>query len=94
MHIDLHLNTKNDYKNYSYYQSSNYYSNGWNRKPSRSEVSDFINELMNEAKKSAKIFDKEMIFSVLSDLESKNIEVGFNINSQNTSDFNRVFLII
>ncbi|WP_404924563.1 hypothetical protein [Mesomycoplasma hyopneumoniae] len=91
MHIDLHLNTKNDYKNYSYYQSSNYYSNGWNRKPSRSEVSDFINELMNEAKKSAKIFDKEMIFSVLSDLESKNIEVGFNINSQNTSDFNRVF---
>ncbi|CNS05123.1 Uncharacterised protein [Salmonella enterica subsp. enterica serovar Typhimurium str. DT104] len=46
---------------------------------------------MNEAKKSAKIFDKEMIFSVLSDLESKNIEVGFNINSQNTSDFNRVF---
>ncbi|WP_434334984.1 hypothetical protein V2P41_01805 [Mesomycoplasma hyopneumoniae] len=32
-----------------------------------------------------------MIFSALSDLESKNIEVGFNINSQNTSDFNRVF---
>ncbi|MHA0306122.1 hypothetical protein [Mesomycoplasma ovipneumoniae] len=91
MHIHLDLNTESDYRNYSYYQSSNHYSNGWNKKPNRSEVSDFINELMNEAKKTAKIFDKNMIFSVLSDLDSKNIETGFNINARYTNDFNSAF---
>ncbi|WDV48372.1 hypothetical protein [Mesomycoplasma ovipneumoniae] len=89
MHI--HLDLENGYGNYPYHQSSNYYSNGWNRKPSRSEVSDFINELMNEAKKTAKTFDKNMILSVLSDLDSKNIETGFNTHARYTSDFNSAF---
>ncbi|WP_341513219.1 hypothetical protein [Mesomycoplasma ovipneumoniae] len=92
MNIDLRFEIENGYRqHYPYYQSANYYSGGWNGKPSRSEVSDFINELMNEAKKSARIFDKNMIFSVLSDLDSKNIETGFNINARYSSDFNSAF---
>ncbi|WP_337904449.1 hypothetical protein [Mesomycoplasma ovipneumoniae] len=46
---------------------------------------------MNEAKKSAKMFDKNMVLSVLSDLDSKNIETGFNINARYSSDFNSAF---
>ncbi|MDW2834818.1 hypothetical protein R7V42_01705 [Mesomycoplasma ovipneumoniae] len=89
--MNIHLDIENGNGNYPYHQSSNYYSNGWNKKPNRSEVSDFINELMNEAKKTAKIFDKNMILSVFRDLDSKNIDTGFNFHARYSSDFNRFF---
>ncbi|MDW2922017.1 hypothetical protein VQY16_02915 [Mesomycoplasma ovipneumoniae] len=93
MNIDLSFEIEYGYRKYPhYYHGSNYYhSYGWNGKPSRREISDFMNELVNEAKKSAKIFDKNMILSVFSDLDSKNIDTGFNIHARYSSDFNRIF---
>ncbi len=91
MNIDLRLDIENGYRHYPFYYSTNYCPHWWNEKPSRMEISDFINDLIKEAKKTAKMFDRNMIFSVLSDLDSKNIETGFNINERYSSDFNSAF---